>query len=166
MKLSPADIKRLPKHLRDQVTNTSSVVQQPKFSTWPTTDPANLLYQMLVKEYGCAVHAQGNIVRELVLAPHEKRYRFDIAHLPTKTLFELNGWQYHHQLESFRRDHDKQRYALKKGYLVVNVMAKDVLNSPQTLLADIAQILSYRQHSPTAIKSYGQYYQVAATDTC
>ena len=161
MRLNQKDIKHLPKQYREQLLTKNVVADDAAQCPWPSSDPQVLLYQLLVSEYGCAVHGVGDIVNELVLYPNEKRYRFDAAHLSARVLFELNGWQYHHQLESFRRDHNKNTYALTHGWVVMKVMAKDINKDSSELQRNIAKVVSQRHFPPQSIRPWGRcYYQL------
>lgn len=161
MRLTKNDIKHLPQKYKEQLITQDAIADAPQCS-WPSSEPHVLLYQLLVSQYGCAVYGGGDIVNELVLYPKEKRYRFDAAHLSSRILFEVNGWQYHHQLESFRRDHHKNTYALTRGWVVMKIMAKDINQNPLELQANIAKVVSQRHFPQQSIRPWGKcFYQLA-----
>ena len=100
----------------------------------------------------------GDMTRELVLDPLERKWRFDIAHLPSQLLIEMDGYQFHRQLESFKNDRRKQTYALTKNWVVLRVGTEDIIKHYPALLDDIKAIIALRPVFMTEIVPYGKNY--------
>jgi hypothetical protein len=63
----------------------------------------------------------------------KRRWRFDFAHLPTKTAFEIQGGLYtaqsgHRSQEGVRRDYEKLNAAQALGWTVFQVTSQDIQN--------------------------------------
>ena len=161
MKLSKQHINALPARLRQQVKAKTKETQL--VSPYPARNPADILFGDLVRLYGSRMSSAGDIARELVLCPSERRWRFDIAHLPSMILIEMDGFAYHKNLEAFKNDRRKQNYALGKGWVVLRVGAEDIFSHRPALLANLAKTIAIRPTVDVEIATYGKsYYQVVS----
>ena len=164
MKLTKQQIKKLPENIKKQIEPIYKATQVNQTTcSWPSKDPVILLYSALAKKYGCYDN-NGELTRELCLSPKENKMRFDIAFPRFLLAIEVDGWQYHHQLEAYKRDRTKQTYCLKKGWVLMRIMPSQITQSIQQILDDIEVILSHREYKDITVIPWGKsYYQIAPT---
>lgn len=134
-------------------------------SPYPARNPADILFGELVRVYGSRMTSGGDITRELVLSAAERRWRFDIAHLSSMTLIEMDGFAYHRSLDAFKNDRRKQNYALAKGWVVLRVGAEDVFSQRTSLLEQLAETIAIRPTADVKIKGYGKGYNQVVSCT-
>ena len=130
-----------------------------KFSEYPPKNPAIILHIELAKEYG-HINQEGVFVQELILPGSEKAYRYDFAILDAKVLIEFDGWESHNRKDAFKRDREKQRQALIKGWLQFNISHAMVRNDLFGLMEDIRTIVKQRgkYEIPLISKKGTSYY--------
>lgn len=73
-------------------------------------------------------------------------------------VYRIYGWQHHHLLDAFQRDHAKRAYALTQGYVVFDVTNKMILESPNLVIEQIKQVISHRDYYDDDIVRVGSSY--------
>lgn len=130
-----------------------------KYSQWPTKNPAHKLHQLLVKQFGDYFrHPNGIVAHEVLLEEAPKKWRYDHCIVPARVFIEFNGWQHHHLLDAFQRDHKKKAYALTQGFIVYDITNKMVMESPQLIIKQLKQIISHRNTHKDDVVRVGYSY--------
>jgi hypothetical protein len=114
-----------------------------KYCPYPSTDPAVWLHVALEKEFG-SYWSGGDMVSELVLPGHEVAFRYDFAILSAKIMIEFDGWAFHNKREAFKRDREKTRHALLKGWVTLPITNSMVRNELIEIINDIIKLIKIR----------------------
>jgi hypothetical protein len=138
-----------------------------KFSPWPTKNPAHKLHQLLVNQFGDYFrHPEGVVAHEVLLEGAPKRWRYDHCIVPARVFIEFNGWQNHHLLDAFQRDHEKKAYALTQGFVVYDITNKMVMESPELIIKQLKQIISHRNtHNDDVVRVGYAYCKIVNIST-
>lgn len=125
------------------------------YCPYPNPDPSVALHIALLKEFG-SWHDGGELVEEMILPGHEVRFRFDFCLPRYKFAIEVDGFGYHRDLKSFKRDREKQKHALIKGWVVHRLTSSNIKNEFPVLLPDIKEMIKHRIQSEATIVPIGK----------
>ena len=125
-----------------------------KFCPYPSTDPGAWLHTALNKKYGSYDNG-GDHAHEVIIPGHDVRFRWDHI-IYGMVCIELDGYGYHFDLKSFKRDREKQKHALVNGFIVHRVTSKDIKTNLQGVLADIDLMLAHHQRYKMKISPVGK----------
>jgi len=133
------------------------------FCLYPNPDPAVWLHIELERKYRSCWDG-GELATEMIIPGHEHKFRFDYALLSSKILIEFDGFAFHSDLKSFKKDRQKSRFALTKGWVVYNVTNSMVRNELDIIMSDIATIFEIRKnigwgHVERVGRTYSRYIQ-------
>jgi hypothetical protein len=115
-----------------------------KFCPFPSTDPAVWLHVALEKEFG-SYWSGGDMISELILPGHEVAFRYDFAILSAKIMIEFDGWAFHNKRDAFKRDREKHRHALLKGWVTLPITNSMVRNELGQIISDTKKLCLIRQ---------------------
>jgi Protein of unknown function (DUF559) len=73
----------------------------------------------------------------------------DFAARSLKLAIEVDGYHHFHDPEAFRRDRRKDLELQKHGYLVVRVLAEDVVERPEEVMDTILEAVAFRRAAAT-----------------
>lgn len=133
------------------------------FCPLPPAEPANQLYQRLVREWG-RYYSGGEIVWELEAVPGS-RLRVDAAFVHHRVAIESDGWQFHGKfLKDFKEDRSKALKLSENGWVVIWVskeMATDLIDET---IESIRKVLSHhpRREPPEMIQLPGGWSRVVS----
>lgn len=106
-------------------------------------NPADILYQALVRKYG-RFYEGGLVVYELVFPFDNRRWRMDMAMPSRRVVFELDGWADHgKRLSGFKRDREKSLSFERRGWRVIRFSSAQIRYSLSETLAAIDEILTF-----------------------
>lgn len=125
------------------------------YCEWPSKDPAHWLHAALEKRYGMFFNG-GELACELIIPGGDQRWRFDWAWPRYRVALEQDGFGYHRDLNSFKRDRRKQMHALVNGWVVIRTTNEDIRKRFEQLVDEIEQVLSHRSFKPANIKPIGK----------
>ena len=114
-----------------------------KFCPYPSTDPAVWLHVALEKRFG-SYWSGGDIVSEMIIPGHEVAFRYDFALLSAKVVIEFDGWAFHSKKDAFKRDREKHRHALLKGWVTLPITNAMVRNELDSIIEDIETLKRIR----------------------
>lgn len=104
-------------------------------------NPADILYQALVRKYGRFFEG-GHVVYELEFSFDARRWRMDIALPIFKLALELDGWVDHgKRLSGFKRDREKSLCFERRGWRVVHFSSSQVKYELDETLKAIGEIM-------------------------
>lgn len=113
------------------------------YCPWPSPDPGAWLHTLLERRFG-NVWEDGDLATEVILPGHVVRFRFDYAILSRRIFIEMDGFGYHRTLDAFKRDREKQKHALKHGWVVHRLTNSDIRQGFEAIIPDIEVMLSHR----------------------
>jgi len=125
------------------------------YCPYPNSDPSVWLHIALIKAFGSWDNG-GELVDEMILPGHDVRFRFDFCLPRFKFAIEVDGYGYHRDLKSFKRDREKQKHALINGWVVHRLTSSNIKNEFNSLLPDIKSMLKYRQKCDATIINVGK----------
>lgn len=125
-----------------------------KYCSVPPTDPAVLIFQVMVRHFGSWWRG-GEVASEMILPGADVAYRFDIVFPRYRFAIEMDGYGYHRSLEAFKRDRHKQKFALTKGWVVHRVTNSDVRESLADMVSDVEKMLRYRNRNDVTLTPKG-----------
>lgn len=106
-------------------------------------NPADILYQSLVRRYG-RYYEGGLVVYELEFSFDGRRWRMDVAIPIFKLVLELDGWVDHgRRLSGFKRDREKLLCFERRGWRVVHFSSSQVKFGLEDTLKAIEDIISH-----------------------
>lgn len=127
----------------------------PPYCEWPSKDPAHWLHAALERQYGMFFNG-GELACELIIPGGEQRWRFDWAWPRYRVALEQDGFGYHRDLNSFKRDRRKQMHALVNGWVVIRTTNEDIRKRFEQLIIEVEQVISHRELKPADIRRIGK----------
>lgn len=124
------------------------------YCPYPSPDPGVALHIAMLDEFGSWWDG-GELVDEMILPGHKIRFRFDLCLPRYKFAIEVDGFGYHRDLVSFKRDREKQKHALLHGWVVHRLTNSDLREGFDQLVPDIKVMLAHRERSKATIKKVG-----------
>ena len=109
---------------------------QLNYSILPPANPADILYRALVTEFG-RFHNEGEACWELTNVIKGRKFRLDCALPNFRIGVELDGFQYHSQLQSFQRDREKWVAYVRQGWLIIPVSNKQVRDNLDFIIESV-----------------------------
>lgn len=93
----------------------------------------NSKYDSLAEEvfFTCWTYPDLPLERQYHIQTAETTYRVDFAHLPTKTIIEIDGFEGHSKPESIRHDHRRQRALERLGWRFIRFSGLEIRDDPQ-----------------------------------
>lgn len=118
-------------------------VHPPAFCRLPPVEPADHLYQRLIKEWG-RFHNGGEVVWEMEAIPNS-RLRVDACFPNYRLAIETDGWQFHGKyLNDFKRDRAKALKLVENGWSVIWVTKEMATTLLDDTIESISMALSHR----------------------
>lgn len=118
------------------------------FCLIPPKEPAHVLYQAIVGEFG-RLYDGGDAVFELSFPHFKRKYRADTALPAYRVVIELDGWQYHGRtLSGFQRDREKSLEFERRGWRVIRFSNKQVKHELIDVIAAIRDVVSHCDYRP------------------
>lgn len=77
---------------------------------------------------------------------------------------EIDGFGYHRDLDSFKKDREKQKHALKAGWVVLRLTNSDLRHAFDDIIPDIKVILSHRERHQTKLVPVGKTWCSLASE--
>lgn len=115
-----------------------------RYCPHPNPDPSVALHIALLREFGSWWDG-GELADEMIIPGHQVRFRYDFCFPRYRLAIEIDGFGYHRDLNSFKKDREKQKHALKHGWVVHRLTNSDLRNAFNTVIPDIKTILSHRE---------------------
>lgn len=114
-------------------------------STIPPVNPADILYQAMVRRWG-RYYTGGEAVWELI--PFADRgYRLDAALPRWRIGCELDGWEFHAKYkDSFKTTREKQTLFCRRGWLFFQFSAEQVKESLDDVIDSIAEAIEHSSY--------------------
>lgn len=72
------------------------------------------------------------------------KYRVDFAHLPSKTIIEIDGRRYHTNKRAFTHDRVRERYLEKQGWRIIHFSADEILTNVDERIAEVSEVIQER----------------------
>ncbi|MGH2496498.1 MAG: endonuclease domain-containing protein [Ktedonobacteraceae bacterium] len=119
-------IKRAKHHLPPRITH-----KRPDWQHYQKSP--NSKYDSLAEEvfFSCWTYPGLPLERQYHIQTTETTYRVDFAHLPTKTIIEIDGFEGHSKPESIRHDHRRQRALERLGWRFIRFSGLEIRDDPQ-----------------------------------
>ncbi|MFC4126172.1 DUF559 domain-containing protein [Nocardia rhizosphaerae] len=88
--------------------------------------------------------------RRLYLLPNHSVGPFvgDFVDESTRTIVEIDGWEFHSDRQTFRSDRRRQNWLQRRGWLVLRFAAHDVLNHMETCVDEVESVVRPRRCGP------------------
>lgn len=128
-----------------------------KYCPYPNPDPSVLLHIALLKEFK-SWWCGGELADEMIIPGHKVKFRYDFCFPRYRLAIEIDGFGYHRDLESFKKDREKQKHALKHGWVVHRLTNSDLRNAFNTIIPDIKTILSHREKRDAELTPTGKVW--------
>lgn len=144
---SPAKKKKLAKVM----TNDDGL----RYCPYPNPDPSVSLHIALLREFG-SWWDNGELADEMIIPGHAIRFRYDFCFPRYRLAIEIDGFGYHRDLDSFKKDREKQKHALKNGWVVHRLTNSDLRQGFADIIPDIKTMLSYRKIQDAKLKPVGK----------
>lgn len=125
-----------------------------RYCPYPSPDPSAWLHTALNQRYGS--HDEGgDHAHEVIIPGHETRFRWD--HIVYGVIcIELDGYGYHFDLKSFKRDREKQKHGLVNGFIVYRVTAQDVRENLNGVLDNVDAMLAHHEKYKMTLSPIGK----------
>lgn len=114
-----------------------------RYCPYPNPDPSVSLHIALLREFGSWWDG-GELADEMIIPGHQVRFRYDFCFPNYRLAIEVDGFGYHRDLKSFKKDREKQKHALKGGWVVHRLTNSDLRNGFDDIIPDIKVMLSHR----------------------
>jgi hypothetical protein len=126
-----------------------------RYCPYPNPDPSVALHIALLAEFGSWWQG-GELADEMIIPGHEIRFRYDFCFPRYRLAIEVDGFGYHRDLDSFKKDREKQKHALKLGWVVHRLTNSDLRHAFENIIPDIKTILSHRERHHAEIIPIGK----------
>lgn len=126
-----------------------------RYCPYPNPDPSVSLHIALLREFG-SWWDNGELADEMIIPGHAVRFRYDFCFPRYRLAIEIDGFGYHRDLNSFKKDREKQKHALKKGWVVHRLTNSDLRQGFADIIPDIKTMLSYRKIQEAKLKPVGK----------
>ena len=146
-----ASAKKKKKKLAKVMTNEDGL----RYCPYPNPDPSVPLHIELLREFG-SWWSGGELADEMIIPGHEIRFRYDFCFPRYRLAIEVDGFGYHRDLESFKKDREKQKHALKKGWVVHRLTNSDLRHAFDDIIPDIKVMLSHRERREAELVPVGK----------
>lgn len=121
----------------------------------PNPDPGVKLHVAMEKEFGSWWDG-GELVSEMILPGHEISFRFDLCLPRYKFAIEVDGFGFHRDLKSFKKDREKQKHALITGWVVYRVTVSEIRSEFDSIIPNIYRMLSHLRRGSALIEPVGK----------
>lgn len=148
-------------------TNTASPQKKPakvmetedglKYCPYPNPDPSVALHIALLREFG-SWWSGGELVDEMIIPNHDVRFRYDFCFPRYRLAIEFDGFGYHRDLNSFKKDREKQKHALKNGWIVHRLTNSDLRSAFDAIIPDIKIIMNHREKRDIELVTVGKVW--------
>jgi len=126
-----------------------------KYCPYPNPDPSVSLHIALLREFGSWWDG-GELADEMIIPGHQVRFRYDFCFPRYRLAIEIDGFGYHRDLDSFKKDREKQKHAMKKGWVVHRLTNSDLRHAFDDIIPDIKVMLSYRERHEAELTTIGK----------
>jgi len=115
----------------------------PSCCTIPPVQPADQLYQALVRRWG-RFYSGGEVVWEL--QPFDDSgVRLDAALVNHRIGLEMDGWQFHGKtLSGFKKDRKKQLLFCRRGWLLFRISNEQVREELDDVVSAVEEAMTYQ----------------------
>ena len=126
-----------------------------RYCPYPNPDPSVSLHIALLREFGSWWDG-GELADEMIIPGHQIRFRYDFCFPRYRLAIEIDGFGYHRDLDSFKKDREKQKHALKKGWVVHRLTNSDLRHAFDDIIPDIKIMLSHRERHEAELIPVGK----------
>jgi very-short-patch-repair endonuclease len=119
-------LKQAKHHLPPRVTH-----KRPDWGQYQKS--SNSKYDSVADEvfFTCWTYPDLPLERQYHIRTAETTYRVDFAHLPPKTIIEVDGFEAHSKPESIRHGHRRQRALERLGWRFIRFSGLEIRDDPQ-----------------------------------
>jgi hypothetical protein len=123
----------------------------PSYCTVPPVQPADQLYQALVRRWG-RFYSGGEVVWEL--QPFDDSgVRLDASLVNHRIGLEMDGWQFHGKtLSGFKKDRKKQLLFCRRGWLLFRISNEQVREELDDVLAAVEEAMTYQVRQEVTLR--------------
>lgn len=126
-----------------------------RYCPYPNPDPSVSLHIALLREFG-SWWDNGELADEMIIPGHAVRFRYDFCFPRYRLAIEIDGFGYHRDLDSFKKDREKQKHALINGWVVHRLTNSDLRHAFDDIIPDIKAMISHRERHEAKLVPVGK----------